>query len=99
MCRGCWEEYGECVIDSPSIRAAAAAMDAVYEFHCAGGNLHIVLDDWNLEDESLEFCRKEISGGGYWNPNAPLDGTPTRLAGATCCRAAVLRAAVSNDRN
>ena len=27
-----------------------------YEKHAAGGNLHIVLDDENIEDHNVEFC-------------------------------------------
>jgi hypothetical protein len=46
------------------VRAAAAAIAEVYEHSCVGGNLHIVLDDWNLEDGNLEFCDGCITGAG-----------------------------------
>lgn len=57
MCAGCWAEAGSPKIDNEKTRAAAAAIDRVYEFSGAGGNLHIVVDDWNLEDSSLEWCK------------------------------------------
>lgn len=64
MCYGCWEEAGKPTIDTPAVRAAAAAIAEVYEHSCVGGNLHVVLDDWNLEDGNLEFCDGCIQGAG-----------------------------------
>lgn len=64
MCYGCWEEAEKPIIDTPAVRAAAASIAEVYEHACMGGNLHIVLDDWNLEDGSLDFCRGCIEGAG-----------------------------------
>ena len=54
MCVQCWEEYGREVIDNPAVRAASKAADAVYEFSCVGGNLHVLLDDWNLDDSFFD---------------------------------------------
>lgn len=71
MCYGCWEEVGKPTIDTTAVRAAAEAVAAVYEYSCVGGNLHIVLDDWNLDDGNLEFCRQCIEGAGVM----PLDGS------------------------
>ena len=28
----------------------------IYKFHGAGGGLHIVLDDGNMDDESINYC-------------------------------------------
>lgn len=58
MCESCWEEEGSPCVDSPEVRAAAKLVAEVYEFAPSGGNLHIMLDDWNLEDDSVEFCRR-----------------------------------------
>ena len=69
MCYGCWEEAGKPQIDTPAVVDAAAAVEAVYEHSCVGGNLHIVLDDWNIEDSHLEFCSQCIDGAGVM----PLD--------------------------
>jgi hypothetical protein len=71
MCYGCWEEAGKPVIDTPAVRAAAAAVEEVYQHNCMGGNLHIVLDDWNIEDGNLEFCNQCINGAGVM----PLEGS------------------------
>lgn len=71
MCYGCWDEAGKPRIDTPAVRAAAASVAEVYEHSCVGGNLHIVLDDWNIEDGNLEFCRQCIEGAGVM----PLDGS------------------------
>jgi hypothetical protein len=60
MCYGCWEEAGKPQINTPAVREAARLAEVVYEHSCVGGNLHITLDDWNVEDSSLEFCRGSI---------------------------------------
>lgn len=60
MCAGCWEEEGSPQIDTPEVRAAAAAVREVYLTNCVGGNLHILVDDWNAGDESLEFLESAI---------------------------------------
>lgn len=67
MCYGCWEEAGKPVIDTPEVHAAAALVHELYEHpRCGvGGNLHIVTDDWNLEDGSLAFCAAQVARGGH----------------------------------
>lgn len=57
MCIECYdEEYGAVREDTTEVRLAAEAIDRLYEAHPAGGALHVVVDDWNLEDENLAFC-------------------------------------------
>lgn len=56
MCRSCWHEYGEPIIDTPEVRQAAAIVADLYEEHGSGGWLHIVVDDWNLGQEHLVYC-------------------------------------------
>lgn len=34
--------------------------DVVYNWHPAGGELHITLDDHNVEDSHLAFCNDQI---------------------------------------
>lgn len=64
MCYGCWESYDSPRIDNPLVREAARAIAEVYEFSCVGGNLHVVVDDWNLDSAKgdgpgeLAFCRE-----------------------------------------
>lgn len=64
MCYGCWEEAGKPQIDNEKVRAAVPLIAEVYGYSCVGGNLHIVLDDWNIEDGNLEFCSGCINGAG-----------------------------------
>ncbi len=64
MCCGCWEEDGAPRIDNAKVRAVQALIAAVYEHDCVGGNLHIVLDDNNLEDGSLRWCSQLIAAAG-----------------------------------
>ncbi len=95
MCYGCWTEEGSPQIDTPAVRAAAASVAAVYEHSCVGGNLHIVLDDWNLEDDNLKFCDAQIARGGHpedpnhskWYTQQKLDNpdTPEQLAAERKC--------------
>ena len=33
-----------------------ALIKRIYDNHGAGGNLHIVLDDYNVKDEDIQFC-------------------------------------------
>jgi hypothetical protein len=53
MCRHCWEEEGAPRIDTPAIRAARDLIQRVYDFNDVGGGLHVVVDDWNIEDDDL----------------------------------------------
>lgn len=56
MCTSCYEDYGSPkIINDKTIRAADLVED-LYEFAGAGGNCHIVTDDWNLEDEHIQWC-------------------------------------------
>jgi hypothetical protein len=56
MCIECWEEYGRPAIVAPAVETAADAVNDMYVIHPVGGALHIVTDDWNLEDEFLDWC-------------------------------------------
>lgn len=89
MCLGCYAERGfPKIISEKTIRAAALAA-RVYEFSGVGGNLHIVLDDWNLEDSNIEFCSKQISDGGYYDPKwgGERDSVEQLAAERECCDA------------
>lgn len=65
MCQNCYETAGSPQIVNENTTTAAELVKQVYKFSCVGGNLHIVLDDWNLEDSDIEFCSKQIASGGY----------------------------------
>lgn len=53
MCLNCWEEEGKPYKVTDAVREWAPKFGAADEF----GALHIVVSDWNLEDENLEFCK------------------------------------------
>jgi hypothetical protein len=104
MCCSCWLEHGAAQIDTPAVRAVLPLIARVYEFSCVGGNLHIVLDDDNLEDHSLEFCRQQIEAGGYRRPPAHVavlgpdePDSPEQLAAELACYVA-LRALTFEER-
>jgi hypothetical protein len=65
MCRGCWEDYGKASIVNDKTRALANAIDDVYECNGAGGNLHVVVDDFNIEDDTVESCRGDIESNRW----------------------------------
>lgn len=59
MCENCYEEYGSPRIENDRVYAAAAIIASVFDEPGSGcgGGLHIVIDDWNLEDRSIEWCQ------------------------------------------
>lgn len=72
MCYSCYEDYGKPTLVTPEIQEAAWLVEKVYEFSAVGGNLHIVVDDWNIEDSSLDFCDRYIDAEGYDCPQAQI---------------------------
>ncbi len=58
MCQSCWEEMGSPKIWNEATRTGLKFARLVYDQMNggAGGGLHIVLDDWNLEDDSIQHC-------------------------------------------
>lgn len=71
LCSGCWESYGSPELDSPEIQACRELIEELYRFPegGVGGNLHIVTDDWNIEDGNLEFCRDQVLDESYGTPD------------------------------
>lgn len=60
MCQNCWTEYGSPSEITPAIRLTAAIIGELYEISSVGGNLHIVINDWNLDDSSVEWCKDRV---------------------------------------
>lgn len=60
MCYACWTEEGQPKIVSEKTRRAASLIGEVYRHRGAGGNLHIVVDDWNHEEENVQWCLERI---------------------------------------
>lgn len=55
MCRGCWEGQGSPTASGNPEVAALAAM-VRDEIVSPYGALHVVVDDWNLEDRNFPYC-------------------------------------------
>lgn len=53
MCQGCYDEAG-----SPDPNGAAKALGALLREINEFGGCHIVVSDWNLEDDDIDFCIK-----------------------------------------
>lgn len=69
MCKGCFEEYGGPTVVNDKVRRAALLVQSIYSHPSGGvgGNMHVHLDDWNLEDE---FFEEEALNQSY-HPGAP----------------------------
>jgi len=61
MCIGCWQEYGSPVLVNDNTIRAAVLIDRVYEIDMSGAYLHVVVDDWNLDDDSLSCSERHIA--------------------------------------
>lgn len=68
MCIGCCNQYGPTAQDvNDDVTRAARLIDRVYEHNNVGGNAHVVLDDWNLEDGHIEWClQHSLSDDRTW---------------------------------
>jgi hypothetical protein len=53
MCYGCWVEEGKLAVMSDAVLKAAPLIRAADD--C--GAMHIVVSDWNLDDDHIEFCK------------------------------------------
>jgi hypothetical protein len=73
MCISCYKEYGSPLVISDLTRKCAELVAELYEFSFVGGNCHIVTDDWNLEDEHIQWCLKSVLDNKY-------EDTPEQLA-------------------
>lgn len=78
MCRNCWKQRGSPKIRNERIEKAVEAIAEVHKFHVTGGNLHIVIDDWNIEDRHVLFCDEAI-----YSPNYPFS-EEQRTAESVC---------------
>ena len=77
MCSGCWEDMGSPVSHGARVRKTAALIDRLYETHAAGGPLHIVTDDWNLEAGFVRWCLVNALGRtSEWRSGRPPRNQP-----------------------
>lgn len=72
MCIDCWKERGSPAIVNEAIAQTARLINNVFEHHHGGGNLHIILADWNISDDDIEFCRQLLISGKYPTPRKEL---------------------------
>ena len=72
MCLQCYKNYGSPKILNDNIKQCAKLISKLYDWQCCGGNLHIVVDDWNIEDNDLKFCKNEIDKNKYNVPKGQI---------------------------
>jgi hypothetical protein len=87
MCFTCWAEGGKPAILTPKTRLAAELIAAVYGFPdgVCGGNLHIVTDDWNLDDNDIEFCRNAVADKISGRDDDDFASDPEQLKAEAAC--------------
>lgn len=56
MCMDCWKEHGSPTVYNSKVKRAIQLINNVYEYHGAGGALHIVIDDWNVGPSFIHSC-------------------------------------------
>lgn len=79
MCESCWHQEGAPQIEHPRNDDVKRMFDAVYSADPCGGNLHIVLDDMNLDNDDVEYCLKESIPGNYANLPAEVNAIEKEL--------------------
>lgn len=50
MCEGCWEEVGRPGLWNSKVKRAMELIETVHETEPTGGPLHVVIDDWNIDE-------------------------------------------------
>lgn len=60
MCEDCFEEYGRPMPDAAAL-AAVPLIAEVFDEDVCGGNLHIMIEDWNIDDEHIAMCRTGVA--------------------------------------
>jgi hypothetical protein len=60
----CWEcvveQGGADVAWTANMDLAAAAIESLYVLRSTGGPLHVITDDFNVGDATLDFCEGEL---------------------------------------
>jgi hypothetical protein len=58
MCYTCWKIKGNPAVINEKTIQAAKLIDMIYENRdcVTGGYAHIVVHDWNLNDDNIQFC-------------------------------------------
>jgi hypothetical protein len=82
MCCDCLEEYDPEPVSDEKMAEVIAAIKEVYaqEGGSTGGGLHIVLDDWNIEDYHVDYCLNWIQTDGFYGDNHAWRAVDLRCA-------------------
>lgn len=60
MCRQCWDDYEIEGSFCDLTDRAVELIGRVFEADEVGGNFHVAIDDWNLEDATLEWIAERL---------------------------------------
>lgn len=63
MCQDCWESEGSPKIATPNVLKAVGLLGELSYDEAHDGPLHILVADWNIDDESAVFCFNEAGEG------------------------------------
>lgn len=88
MCETCWKDYGSPKLYSPEIDEVAYLIGKIYEYSAVGGNAHIVVDDFNIKDENIQFCLDNLKENVH-------EAEPTQLAWEECALLGLKRLSLS----
>ena len=73
MCENCWRDHGAPTKWTPEIARCAELIADVFDDSCVGAEAHIAIDDWNLDDHSIQACLE-------WGPHGDGSTWPTARA-------------------
>lgn len=65
MCKNCWVSAGSPKIVSEKTKRVADLINELYNHSLVGCYAHVVTDDWNLEDGSIDFCLESARKNEY----------------------------------
>ena len=62
MCEACWDQMGQPRIETAAVMQCAELIGELYTYCSVGGNLHCIVDDWNLDDDMFVGPLKKFMG-------------------------------------
>lgn len=60
-----WDERGRPDDWNPKVKRALELVRDIYEYAPTGGPLHVILDDWNIEDGDVALAAKDLRDGYF----------------------------------
>lgn len=61
MCYACFVCFGSPTTVTTRAIQASKLIAELYTHNPVGGNLHIVTDDWNIDNDQVFYCKQEIT--------------------------------------